>query len=287
MCYHPTAPSEGARVPVATPLFTWGIGIPDVYSVPGQRKVWFPPLIDIAQLPAAIAARERQDSLYLEPQPDPGSSSVPVDDPDPWEYVYAEPPPVVRPVLPGPVAVRPAAVPTSTVVVDSVSTEVEHHPEGDFPAGSIFAPGRTWGTPVHELDTDPYVATEEDELAFGDILDWGLTTLSGQQPWQTFGAAAPAQPGVMNFAAPNLPVPSGVPGQPTTIYGYQEGVAMTGDNCGNRRYVTLDRETGKISCRRRRRRRLLTNRDLADLASLKTITGGGAALNSAVIRAVR
>jgi len=32
---------------------------------------------------------------------------------------------------------------------------------------------------------------------------------------------------------------------------------------------------------------LLTNRDLADLASLKTITGGGAALNSAVIRAVR
>ena len=60
-----------------------------------------------------------------------------------------------------------------------------------------------------------------------------------------------------------------------------------GNDCGNRRYVTLDRQTGKITCKRRRRRRLLTNRDLADLSSLKTITGGGAALNAAVIRAVR
>ncbi len=85
-----------------------------------------------------------------------------------------------------------------------------------------------------------------------------------------------------------LPTPSGIPGQPTTITGYTPmATAITGDSCGNRRYVTLDRTTGKISCKRRRRRRLLTNRDLADLASLKTITGGGAALNSAVIRAVR
>ncbi len=39
--------------------------------------------------------------------------------------------------------------------------------------------------------------------------------------------------------------------------------------------------------RRRRRRRLLTPTDLADLASLKTITGGGQALNFAVLKAVR
>ncbi len=123
-------------------------------------------------------------------------------------------------------------------------------------------------------------------IDWGGILDWGLETLAGQQEWQTFGAAA--QPQALAFAAPNIPAPSGIPGQPSTITGYQGGKAViNGDTCGNRRYVTLDRETGKISCKRRRRRRLLTNRDLADLASLKTITGGGAALNAAVIRAVR
>ncbi len=126
-------------------------------------------------------------------------------------------------------------------------------------------------------------------MAWGDVLDWGLDTLAGQQPWQTFGKPDPNMNYTMGFAPPvvSLPPPSGIPGQPTTITGYSGGAAVTGGDCGNRRYVTLDRETGKISCKRRRRRRLLTNRDLADLASLKTITGGGAALNAAVIRAVR
>ncbi len=191
----------------------------------------------------------------------------------------------VHPVFPGPMGSGGSNVPTSTVIVGDVATEVEHHPQGDFPAGSIFAPGQTWGPEVeHGLDTEE----EGVALDWGGILDWGLDTISGQQPWQTFG-----QPeNVAYFAAPNVPAtvptPSGIPGQPTTITGYTGGSAVTGgDNCGNRRYVTLDRETGKISCKRRRRRRLLTNRDLADLASLKTITGGGAALNAAVIRAVR
>ena len=126
-------------------------------------------------------------------------------------------------------------------------------------------------------------------MGIGSVIDWTLDTLTGQQPWQIGGIAQTPPPQVMNITS-NLPTPSGVPGQPSTVYGYTPmgtAVTTTGDNCGNRRYVTLDRETGKISCKRRRRRRLLTNRDLADLASLKTITGGGAALNSAVIRAVR
>ncbi len=38
---------------------------------------------------------------------------------------------------------------------------------------------------------------------------------------------------------------------------------------------------------RRRRPRLLTPTDLSDLAALKTITGGGQALNFAVMKAVR
>jgi len=188
-------------------------------------------------------------------------------------------------VLPGYEPARRVEVPRAVVVVEGVSTEVEQHPEGDYVAGDIFAPGRAWGVQPHDLDT---AANVEEEMALGDILDWGLTTLAGQQPWQTFGPQGPSQQAYMGFAAPNVSAPSGIPGQPTTITGYANGAAVykNGD-CGNRRYVTLDRETGKISCKRRRRRRLLTNRDLADLASLKTITGGGAALNAAVIRAVR
>lgn len=57
---------------------------------------------------------------------------------------------------------------------------------------------------------------------------------------------------------------------------------------GPPRTVTVDTVTGKVTpCRRRRRRRLLTSSDLADLASLKAIVGGGAAMNAAVVKAVR
>jgi len=52
--------------------------------------------------------------------------------------------------------------------------------------------------------------------------------------------------------------------------------------------VTLNTLTGKITpCRRRRRRRLLTASDLNDLAALKTIIGGGSAMNAAVVKAIR
>ncbi len=268
------------------PVFQWGIGVPDRYNLTKGSKLWFPKAFDATTFQPAIDARARQAPLDPEPEPLRAPQPELSVANQPWEYVYAEPPPVVRPVLPGPVAVRDTAVPRAVVVVEGVSTEVERHPEGDFPAGSIFAPGQTWGAPVHELDTDPL---EDATMGWMDVLDWGLDTLSGQQPWQIGGVAAQAPIQSMSFAPPMLPPPSGVPGSPTTIYGYSGGKAVTtpGDQCGNRRYVTLDRETGKISCKRRRRRRLLTNRDLADLASLKTITGGGAALNAAVIRAVR
>ncbi len=192
--------------------------------------------------------------------------------------------PVILPVLPGSVAGPRAEVPTEVVVVEDVSTEVEHHPEGDFPAGSIFAPGQTWGNQPHDFDAPLEQEEENVAIDWGGVVDWALETIAGEQPWQAVPAVYSA------FAAPNIPAPqqlpppSGIPGNPAQVE-YQ--MAATGDACGNRRYVTLDRSTGKISCKRRRRRRLLTNRDLADLASLKTITGGGAALNAAVIRAVR
>ncbi len=232
---------------------------------------------------------EVQGTIYeipAEPKPQPAVYTGPIIFPVEGESgIFGTQTPSVPPVFSRPVVTAPAAVPRTVVVVEGVSTEMEHHPEGDYPAGSIFAPGQAWGGgDDHGLDSeDPTVAID-----WGAIVDWGLDTLSGTQPWQTFGNAQPTP--TMSFAGPvpNLPPPSGVPGQPTTITGYSGGTAVTnGDTCGNRRYVTLDRETGKISCKRRRRRRLLTNRDLADLASLKTITGGGAALNAAVIRAVR
>jgi hypothetical protein len=57
---------------------------------------------------------------------------------------------------------------------------------------------------------------------------------------------------------------------------------------GQPRTVTVDTVTGRVTpCRRRRRRRLLTSSDLSDLAALKSIIGGGAGLNSAVVKAVR
>lgn len=52
--------------------------------------------------------------------------------------------------------------------------------------------------------------------------------------------------------------------------------------------VTVNTRTGEVTkCKRRRRRRLLTSSDLSDLASLKAIVGGGAAMNAAVVKAVR
>ncbi len=267
-----------------TPLLGTQFGTPGALVSGRQRKIWFPGDNSYASIAAKISASgwaSQPTGTTVAPQ-DFGLPDVPVAEaPAPAESASSVELPEVRY---GYVGEGPTYVPTSVVTVGDVSTEVEHHPEGDFPAGSIFAPGQTWGVST-DLDTAPDV--QEDDVALGDIIDWGLETLAGQQPWQTFGAAATPPP-VMNFGAPNVPAPSGIPGQPGTVYGYTGGTAVTsGGDCGNRRYVTLDRETGKISCKRRRRRRLLTNRDLADLASLKTITGGGAALNAAVIRAVR
>ncbi len=236
------------------------------FGDPANPYIGWPRIIPVFQAP---------------PEPDPIAviPQLPVE--RPWEYVYPEPPPIVRSVLPGPVAERPAPVPRTTVVVAGVPTEVEQHPEGDFPAGSIFAPGRTWGGVSewedHGLDSpDPQ---EDDVSIWGDLFSAGVDVLQGQ--YQMPGYAT-----TMGFQGPVATTrPSGAAALPPSAAPVVS--TASGDGCGNRRYVTLDRQTGKITCKRRRRRRLLTNRDLADLASLKTITGGGAALNAAVIRAVR
>ncbi len=268
-------------MPLATTLFDFGFGTPDVFGAPGQRKVWFPRAIDIAQLPAALAARER-NSVYG-PEPEPENIVLPqLPIPNlPWETGFLEPSPFIRAVLPGSVGGGAAPVRRETVVVEGLPTEVERFPEGDFPAGSIFAPGRAWGGPAvadHGLDSpDP---EETDVSIWGDLFSAGVDVLQGQY-------SMPSAQSYLGMSAlpPAISRPSGAPALPPSAAPLQ--MTSTGDSCGNRRYVTLDRQTGKITCKRRRRRRLLTNRDLADLASLKTITGGGAALNAAVIKAVR
>lgn len=57
---------------------------------------------------------------------------------------------------------------------------------------------------------------------------------------------------------------------------------------GTAEKVTVDLQTGKVTkCRRRRRRPLLTPTDLATLAQLKALAGGGQAFTYAVMKAVR
>jgi len=188
-------------------------------------------------------------------------------------------------VLPRPAVNGSSGVLTEVVIAEGVSTTVERFPEGDFLPGDIFRPGDVWGVST-DLDTAPDIQEESDVSVWGEIID----TVLGRQDWQLGGQVPAFDPwGPMYAGTAGVPMqrPSGRAALPPSAapVTYTGGGGM-GD-CGNRRYVTLDRETGKISCKRRRRRRLLTNRDLADLASLKTITGGGAALNAAVIRAVR
>ncbi len=218
------------------------------------------------------------------PETSVGTVKTPVpvaDRSEPW-VIEAEAP-YIPPILARPSGAWEPEVRRETVIVDTVRTEVEVHPEGDFPAGSIFAPGRTWGGSVgHDLDAE--YQEEQPVSLISDIFSGAVDIWQGQpvggyanQPWMGMSAAGDPT-GVTTR-------PSGRAALPPSAAPVQ--MMASGDGCGNRRYVTLDRQTGKITCKRRRRRRLLTNRDLADLASLKTITGGGAALNSAVIRAVR
>ncbi len=219
------------------------------------------------------------DEPDLVPPIDFGIPTLPVEI-DPWRIEGETA--VIHSVLPRSVTgpAQPEIL-TPPTVTDEYGNEVEEYEEGDFPAGSIFAPGRTWGDAVepvggHGLDED---VEEEEDMAhdWGHLLRSGLEALGGFAPEQQYQA----------FSGPvtATQIPGGAAASPASAAPLinQNGC----DPCGNRRYVTLDRQTGKMSCRRRRRRRLLTARDLGDLAALKAITGNNDALKMAVIKAVR
>jgi len=154
-------------------------------------------------------------------------------------------------------------------VYDPQDPEIDEYPEGDYPAGSIFAPGEVWGPGQdHDLDVDEEPDVPLIEGWFGDIID----VFQGQV------GGAPVRSATPPIFNPTAPYNQYVGGSPTGIPAGRPaappGAAPVLDRYGR-------------PCRRRRRRRLLTNSDLKDLAALKTITGNNDALKMAVIKAVR
>jgi len=162
------------------------------------------------------------------------------------------------------------------------------------------APGGIYETNRAETDWervyDEYVVlnepeVEEDVPFHQTIIDWGVDVISGVaggildpagigQAIQTaYGPSWLTTPGVTG--APSL-------GQQTTLRPATVGAA-TMPACGptGPKYGKICLATGEITpLRRRRRRRLLTSSDIKDLSALKSITGG-AALQAAVVQAVR
>lgn len=127
-----------------------------------------------------------------------------------------------------------------------------------------FLPGwpEEWIKGEGGWNEDEWVTEEEAEMA----IDWGSVVS---------GAIDIAQGQV---AGPRLP--------PLSLAAPMAGGGSFSYPAGQK--VTVDTATGKVTlCRRRRRRRLLTPTDLNDLAALKTIVGGGQAINFAVMKAVR
>ncbi len=235
--------------------------VPTFYEAPTAPRA--PVTIEQAVPEPTESFAAHDDPRY----PDVGDAPLPVEtsyESPVFEPLFGVPSamPVLHSVLPRPVAEREPVVYAPTVWPEH---EIIEFPEGDYPEGSIFAPGGTWGpgTEQHDLDTENEPVALFDGW-FGDIVD----VLQGQIPGGQPQIYSPPMP--QAFLGP-APSPTAIPG------GYAAsppGAAPMLDKYGR-------------PCRRRRRRRLLTNSDLKDLAALKTITGNNDALKMAVIKAVR
>lgn len=142
---------------------------------------------------------------------------------------------------------------------------------------------------------DAYVILnpEEPEVPFEGIIDWGVDILSGV-------AGGILDPAGIGQAIQTAYAPSWLTGAPTgtTVTGVPSlgqqtslatGAVMQNGACPptGPKYGKICLATGVITpLRRRRRRRLLTSSDIKDLSALKSIVGG-AALQGAVVQAVR
>lgn len=200
-----------------------------------------------------------------------------------------------------PVGVQPAATAagdgdSATPGPEAVSIPQVIDPELE-PARTVFedAPGGIYETSRSPTDWDAVYAeyvilnAPEGDVPFHGNIDWGEVagTIVGGL-FDPFGAGAATTsyfnpPGVVPSAmAPigGAPVATGITG----------GVQMAANGAcppTGPKYGKICLATGVITpLRRRRRRRLLTSSDIKDLSALKSIVGG-AALQGAVVQAVR
>lgn len=180
--------------------------------------------------------------------------------------------------------VRPAAGEESVLLQSAPEAEavVPRVPTG---ARSVISSYDVdWKNNIPETGVGVY--TEEAPVA----IDWGSlagTVLSSyvgaryasSAPAMGIVAAQPSQTGLINqYTAPAV-----APG----VTPMQDGSCSTCPT-GSPRYSKICNATGEITpLRRRRRRRLFTSGDLSDIAALKALVGGGAALNAAVVKAMK
>lgn len=192
---------------------------------------------------------------------------------------------------------RPTDVPgpadTGLETVDDEEGDPEDYRQtgipGSSPGGPILVPPPSVldYPPSYEYGVIPPIPEDVDVAVdwgtlFGDLAGGYVQAKYAPSPVMGLigpmggAAAAPSQTGLINqYTAPAA----------TAVVG--------GNGCatcptGSPRYSKICNATGEISpLRRRRRRRLLTAGDLSDIASLKAIVGGGAALNAAVVKAMK
>jgi len=235
------------------------VGVPNIgYFDPQPRlapEIF--PTVDI------VTPGVSEDSIdFQDPEPAP-VVPVPVIDPEsyPERTIFEDPAPQPAPIFSFPTGgVSPLPLPTadpSPVRIPADVAVLERVPQAPYlPAENVWE--NTADTDWDKV-YDEYVVLNQPVIAeapvdWGDIIGTALgsvaTSLVSPQPQLFGGAGATA---------------STVPAK-----------------------VTVDTRTGQVTpCRRRRRRRLLTDSDLADLSALKTIVGGGQAMNFAVQKAVR
>lgn len=212
------------------------------------------------------------------------------------------PPPLIFPTVrvlptPTPTGDGDSATPGDPKVSDA-STEVID--PGFEPTTTVYetAPGGIYETNRAPTDWervyDEYVILNapealEEDVPFHGAIDWGEiagTVVGGLLDPFGAGAATTAffnPPGVVPSATappPGPPVGVGITG--VTGMAANGACPPTGP-----KYGKICLATGVITpLRRRRRRRLLTSSDIKDLSALKSIVGG-AALQGAVVQAVR
>lgn len=193
----------------------------------------------------------------------------------------------------------PTAVPATGPIEPVVISEVPVM--GDDDTAPIVLPPVVTG-PVGTTTVSPAVEpgavwveeTTEEAVTWEDMPEWVRTPIEEPETvmpdWEIYGVAHDDQPGDDEVATTWMDIIGTVaqgyvgslqPGVPP------EGYPRAGGSPPAR--VTVDTRTGKVTpCRRRRRRRLLTPTDMADLASLQTLVGKGSdAMKFAVTKAVR